>query len=114
MNEVQILLNIQRKLNYDIEWIMQSEKQRKEIVSQMEQLDTDFFPSKCNEYLFTAYIKKDELLEDTLEHLQLLQKMIETKLTNACDHEWTYDSIDLSPEQSQTICYCNKCEITKK
>ena len=31
-----------------------------------------------------------------------------------CCHEWTTDYIDISPELSQKICYCVKCEVTKE
>lgn len=30
-----------------------------------------------------------------------------------CIHEWIYDLIDISPDKSETICYCCKCELTK-
>jgi hypothetical protein len=113
MNELLILQTIQRNLKYDIECMIQSERQREEIVNQIAGLNNDFFPLKCNEYLFTSYILKDEMYEDTLEHLRTLLKMIESKIQNVCEHEWVYDSIDLTPEQSQTICYCGKCEVTR-
>ena len=31
-----------------------------------------------------------------------------------CSHEWIIDYIDISPELSQKICYCIKCEVTKE
>lgn len=35
-------------------------------------------------------------------------------VVNICSHEWIIDYIDISPELSQKICYCVKCEVTKK
>ena len=33
---------------------------------------------------------------------------------NVCrDHQWVTDLIDITPDTSQTICYCLKCEATK-
>ena len=34
-------------------------------------------------------------------------------IINICRHEWIIDYIDISPELSQTICYCVNCEVTK-
>ena len=34
-------------------------------------------------------------------------------IINICSHEWIIDYIDISPELSQKICYCIKCEVTK-
>lgn len=30
-------------------------------------------------------------------------------LQKYCDHTWEYDDIDISPDESTRICYCNKC-----
>lgn len=35
------------------------------------------------------------------------------QVKNICVHEWIDDYIDISPELSQKICYCIKCEATK-
>lgn len=29
-------------------------------------------------------------------------------------HKWVHDSIDISPERSENICYCSVCEVTKR
>lgn len=42
------------------------------------------------------------------------KNIIEEQLNNICVHEWTDDYIDITPELSQNICYCIKCEITKR
>lgn len=34
-------------------------------------------------------------------------------INSICCHEWIIDYIDISPELSQKICYCVKCEVTK-
>jgi hypothetical protein len=57
-------------------------------------------------------------------NLTQLQKIIETKknyinkinilLYNTCNHEWLYDSIDIDPDTSKSIIYCNKCFINKE
>lgn len=40
-------------------------------------------------------------------------KNIKDKLNSICVHEWIEDYIDITPELSQNICYCIKCEVTK-
>jgi hypothetical protein len=35
-------------------------------------------------------------------------------LQNACTHDFCEDDIDITPERSQKIIYCIKCEYTKK
>lgn len=35
------------------------------------------------------------------------------KRTKKCQHNWVVDYIDLTPDKSQQIQYCSKCEETK-
>lgn len=45
----------------------------------------------------------------------ILESLIEQIEDNTdCIHEWIYDLIDIDPDKSITICYCSKCELTKK
>jgi len=39
--------------------------------------------------------------------------LLQNKLNNICDHEWVLDSIDITPDISKNICYCDICKITK-
>jgi hypothetical protein len=39
---------------------------------------------------------------------------LEKIANNQHDHEWIEDTIDVSSDKSMTICYCKKCEISKK
>jgi len=41
------------------------------------------------------------------------KNIIKDKLNSICVHEWIEDYIDITPELSQNICYCIKCEVTK-
>ena len=52
-----------------------------------------------------------EIVEDRLVEEVATNKPI---ITEICVHKWTNDYIDISPELSQKICYCVKCEVTKK
>lgn len=44
--------------------------------------------------------------------LKFYVKIIETEIINECIHEKVDDYIDISPEHSQKITYCIKCETT--
>lgn len=50
--------------------------------------------------------------ENTHDILSLTQKLkvaIDLKLKNDCAHVYVEDEIDLSPEKSKKITYCEKC-----
>ena len=40
--------------------------------------------------------------------------IIDQQIVSSCHHEWISDEIDIDPDRSLTICYCNKCLMTKK
>lgn len=70
-----------------------------------------------NEYIVKKYIEiinnfnknSDEKSNEIIEFIYFLQ----SKLDNICDHEWVLDSIDITPDISENICYCDICKITK-
>jgi hypothetical protein len=52
--------------------------------------------------------KNNILLDDCNNNLIVIKEMIE----NICIHELVEDDIDISPDYSQRIIYCIKCEKT--
>jgi len=42
-------------------------------------------------------------------HLETFIKTIDFKIKATCKHEYVEDYIDVDPERSQRISYCNKC-----
>lgn len=52
--------------------------------------------------------KNNILLDDYNNNLLIIKEMIE----KICIHELIEDYIDISPDYSQRIIYCNKCEKT--
>ena len=48
-----------------------------------------------------------ELSKNTKEQINLCN----TKLQSLCDHQFINDSIDINPDQSKNIRYCEICEL---
>jgi hypothetical protein len=57
------------------------------------------------------YVSKN--LTKCQEYKNLLNE-INNFLYNHCDHQWLTDLIDITPEKSKYITYCEKCECTFK
>ena len=51
-------------------------------------------------------------LNDLLNVLKLYENIINSQIIDYCHHEKVDDYIDISPELSQKITYCIKCEKT--
>lgn len=51
--------------------------------------------------------------EDKLNEIFFYKDFVKSKITQLCNHEFIEDSIDITPDTSQNITYCNKCEYTK-
>ena len=39
---------------------------------------------------------------------------VSNNIKECCQHKWIIDYIDIDPDTSMQICYCIKCEETKK
>jgi hypothetical protein len=46
--------------------------------------------------------------EQSIEY-QGIVHAVKTYLKNRCDHNFLYDYVDIDPDTSKQICYCNKC-----
>lgn len=113
VNEVNIILDIYGDIINKIEHIKSSRLRLENIKNNIKSLNNNYFETKCNDVIFYQYL---QLFDDVniLENLEILKKSFEEKLCTICDHEWVNDLIDIDPDRSKEICYCLKCEITKK
>ena len=50
-----------------------------------------------------------ENTNNIIGQIRALQDSIDVKLKNECPHVYVEDMIDVSPEKSQKITYCEKC-----
>jgi len=65
-----------------------------------------------------AMVSSKQLLESVPIELQNglyrnIITQINSYIENYCDHHYIYDLIDINPEYSRTIQYCEKCLTTK-
>ena len=116
-NELDILLNLYNDLIINIEHIKNSKLRLIKIKNSIDSFNNNFFTIKCNDQLFSQYLN---MFDDTKTYYDLLRKLetlktqIENHIKNNCNHEWNNDYIDIDADRSQNICYCIKCEVTKK
>jgi len=58
----------------------------------------------------------NNLSEKCVEKLNIIKsitKEINVDIYKLCEHNFITDTIDISPEKSQNICYCTICELSK-
>ena len=84
---------------------------KEQISVQENNLDTNLEP-----YIAFNTIYNNEAIEELVDNLYgFLEKVEEgiNKVEETCEHNWVNDYIDISPDKSEQICYCSKCELTK-
>ena len=71
----------------------------------------DYINENGNKYkIYNSYLN---FLTQSLNYYQNLIKKIDGKLFITCKHKWIKDYIDISPDESKQIIYCEKCMLTK-
>jgi hypothetical protein len=61
---------------------------------------------------YKNFFSEEEINGEILYHVEELLKLLDLKLKAECRHEYVEDYIDVDPEKSQKVCYCNKCWTT--
>jgi len=46
---------------------------------------------------------------ELMVRIESLTNIVEQRIKSGCRHEYVEDYIDVDPDRSQRICYCNKC-----
>jgi hypothetical protein len=59
-------------------------------------------------------ILNDKGLKELMFLLTDYKNYISEKQKDCCNHKWITDLIDIDPDRSKIIVYCELCEITKK
>lgn len=116
-NENEILVCIYSDIFSNIEQIKTSRLRIQKIKNSIKNLNNNYFDVKCNDPFLVEYLNMFDdtnINNDISRNLDILKTYIQYKLDNKCTHEWVNDTIDIDPDRSQDICYCIKCEVTKK
>lgn len=108
-----------------IDYYLHSKKTYKNISYHLKEiinLYSDFIELTKDEDNLYNYNKEEDITnllkiktgyEDKLKELSFFKDFVNNKITLLCNHEYVHDSIDITPDTSQNITYCEKCEHTK-
>lgn len=116
---------LKKLLELDIKFFkfnIQYHKELAQLYTNITTLDNDFFENKykniTNSLKNQLDFYKEEHGNDECcreEKFIAINNNINNIIDRSCKkHTWVYDTIDISPERSQNICYCSVCEVTKK
>ena len=116
-NEIDILTDIYADVINHIEYIKTSRKRIMNINNSIQFVDNTYFDIICNDELLKRYLNVFDNVKECNEvicDLYRLKDSIKDKIKDKCEHDWVNDTIDINLDSSKNICYCVKCEITKK
>jgi hypothetical protein len=116
-NEIDILADIYADVINHIEYIKTSRKRMMNIKNNIQFVDNNYFEIICNDELLKRYLNVFDNVKECNElvcDLHRLKDSVKDKIKDKCEHDWVNDTIDINPDSSKNICYCVKCEITKK
>ena len=116
-NEIDILTDIYADVINHIEYVKTSRKRIMNINNSIQFVDNNYFEIIGNDELLKRYLNVFDNVKECNEvicDLYRLKDSIKDKIKDKCQHDWVNDTIDINPDSSKNICYCLKCEITKK
>jgi hypothetical protein len=116
-DEIDIKIDIYTDIINYIEHIKTSRTRMINIKNKIKHFNNNYFDIKCNNELLNRYLNMFDdikIYNELICELESLKEFIKDKIKNKCEHDWVNDTIDVNPDSSKNICYCVKCEITKK
>jgi len=117
IDEFDILMDIYAELSHNLNNIKSSRHNMQIINKTIGSLNNDYFDSQIDTSLLNDYLKmfdNGDTYNELISNLERLKLYIKYRINTICNHEWVEDDIDTDPDRSQRICYCLKCEVTKK
>ena len=100
---------------YKIKSLLEQKQKKQNIVTQIETTINNLDELKSNEQTREKIININEKIISYKELIIFYKKEIKNicnVLKSKCNHILVNDSIDISPDESQTIIYCELCEST--
>ena len=91
----------------------------KDIIS----LYDEFIELTENEEITNNYNKDEDVrflkqtkceYNEKIRQIHFFKDYLNKKIIDMCNHNFVKDSIDISPDKSQNIEYCTRCEYTKQ
>jgi len=73
-------------------------------------IKSDEYNNKNTNKIYNSYAN---FSNQSLHYYKNLLSKTNHQIFVTCKHKWIKDYIDISPEESQQIIYCNKCMLTK-
>lgn len=113
-NETEILTNIYSELTNNISQLKEFQINLAKIKDSINKLNNNYFKMEYVASNISPYLEMDETYERLVSEMENVLVFVEESINNTCEHEWIDDLIDITPDVSKHICYCSKCEITKR
>ena len=82
-----------------------------ELIVNIKQKNDDNIYEDVKMKLSNIYDLKNQYIQEK-ERISYLIKDCYTNIQKLCNHQFVNDSIDITPEISEKICYCSLCEYT--
>ena len=82
------------------------------IIDTMEDISEYTREINNSEILFDIEVNMLSLIEKRKNIISLKESCVE-HIYSLCNHEFINDLIDINPDESQTICYCQICDLSK-
>ena len=101
--------------HYKINSLLEQKKMKQNMITQIEAIIHNLEELKANEKIREKIIHLNENIIYYEELIIFYRKGIQNMcdvLKSQCDHVVVKDLIDISPDESQIIIYCEKCETT--
>ena len=104
-NKKKHMIDPKRVNKYNVEFEYKDKKDFDKITKNMK-INPEFLIQQ-------QYNNLSEKCVEKLNIIKSITKEINVDIYKLCEHNFITDTIDISPEKSQNICYCTICELSK-
>lgn len=94
--------------HYKVKFLLEQKQNKQNLITQIETTINNLEECKSNGKTRDKIIYYKDLIIYYKKKIKTICNVLKSK----CNHNLVNDSIDISPDESQTIIYCEKCETT--